>query len=465
MDYELDEQEEQIKEQAEELQAEDMEIDEDDAPYLDLQDDCEHQAYSMIKNRSFGHTKAFDSDLLEKTGMDVDFARVWHAVGWDDFVPVEENGSRLLTIQFLCTLREVDAGVSFRLFGVEHYFNWRNFSHLLGFSVRLPVSLAKACRGFDRLEFWDLISGQVVHGKFAPWCNDTQNRTLHLMHKWVAITLFPRNDPRPVRNDELMILYALVNKIRISPAQAMVKQWLTNFRMTGPIECTSLVTRIASNMRILDGNPVPFIEEPRVMIDEAYLVQGHTLKKGPDDSLIFFSLGYANEIPLPNTEYHLYNCCSLTIPLVPQEESHRHSVSGFSGRVTRSRARREEFMQQQPQPQPQQYEAGGSTWQSASSAEWARQASGHRSTSSRSSGPPRRTASSRGFSTQTRQMGELNVRTINIDESLGQHIESTQNWQRYTGERIRNQEQQQQQSQEEWRAYYRWAGFNPNQQQ
>ena len=126
----------------------------------------------------------------------------------------------------------------------------------------------------------------------------------------------------------------------------MVKQWLTNFRMTGPIECTSLVTRIASNMGILDGNPVPFIEEPRVMIDEAYLVQGHTLKKGPDDSLIFLSLGYENEIPLPNAGYHLYNCHSLTIPFVPQEESRRHSVSGLPGRVTRSRARREEFMQQ-----------------------------------------------------------------------------------------------------------------------
>ena len=62
-------------------------------------------------------------------------------------------------------------------------------------------------------------------------------------------------------------------------------------------------------------------------------------------------------------------------------------------------------------------------------------------------------------------MGELNVRTTNIDELLGQHIESIQNWQRYTGERIRNLEQQQQQSQEEWRAHYRWVGFNPNQQQ
>ena len=151
MDYEQDEQEELFEEQAADLQAEDMDIDEDDAPYLDLQDDRE--AYAMIENRSFGHTRAFDPDLLERIGMDIDFAHVWHAVGWDDFVPVEENGSHLLTIQFLCTLWEVDDSVSFWLSGVERYFNWRIFSHLLGFSACLPVSLAKACRCFDRHEF------------------------------------------------------------------------------------------------------------------------------------------------------------------------------------------------------------------------------------------------------------------------------------------------------------------------
>jgi len=126
--------------------------------------DRDRQAYAMIKNRSFVHTRAFDPKLLEKTGMDVDFARVWHAVGWDDFVPVEENGSRLLTIQFLFTLRKVDDSVYFQPFGVERYFNWRNFSHLLGFSARLPVSLIKACRVLI-----DMSSG-VVHGKFVPRC-------------------------------------------------------------------------------------------------------------------------------------------------------------------------------------------------------------------------------------------------------------------------------------------------------
>ena len=95
MDYEQDEPKE---EQAAEPQAEDMKINDKDAPYLDLRNNRKRQAYAMLKGRSFGHTRAFDRDLLEKTGMDVDFARVWHAVGWDGFVPVEENGSRLLTI-------------------------------------------------------------------------------------------------------------------------------------------------------------------------------------------------------------------------------------------------------------------------------------------------------------------------------------------------------------------------------
>ena len=149
------------------------------------------------------------------------------------------------------------------------------------------------------------------------------------MHKWLAITLFPRDDVRPVRNDELLILYAMVNKIKISPTQALVKQWLSNFKMTGPIECSSLITRIATRVGALEGNSIPCIEGDHVHIDESYLIQGHTLKRGSDDSLIFFFMGYTNEIPLPNAEFHLYNCRSLTIPLVPREGGRRHRSSGL----------------------------------------------------------------------------------------------------------------------------------------
>ena len=114
MDYE---EEEQYEEMQAEPQAEVIEIDAEDAPYLDLWDDHERQGYAILKNWSFVHTRAFNPDLVIKTCMYEGFSNVWHEIEWDNFIPVEEYGSRLLTIQFLCTLREVENGVYFWVFG------------------------------------------------------------------------------------------------------------------------------------------------------------------------------------------------------------------------------------------------------------------------------------------------------------------------------------------------------------
>ena len=191
-----------------------------------------------------------------------------------------------------------------------------------------------------------------------------------------------------------------------------------------------MVTRIATRIGALEGNSIPFIEGDRAYIDKSFLILGHTLKKGLDNSLIFFFMGYTNEIPLPNADFHLYNCHSLTIPLVQRERGRRHSVSSLPVRMTRSKTRREE-MPTPPQHTQTSYhhEAGGSSWHSASTEEWARQAPGRRSTSSSSNGPPvsaKHSASSRGFATLTQQMGELNMRTNHMGESLNHHIQSTQ---------------------------------------
>ena len=66
MDYEEEEQHEEVQA---EPQAEAMEIDEDDAPNLDLNDAPERQGNTILKNRSFVHTQAFDPELLIKIGM------------------------------------------------------------------------------------------------------------------------------------------------------------------------------------------------------------------------------------------------------------------------------------------------------------------------------------------------------------------------------------------------------------
>lgn len=60
------------------------------------------------------------------------------------------------------------------------------------------------------------------------------------------------------------------------------------------------------------------------MIDYKFLEQGHTLKKSPDGSIIFYYPSCTNEIPLPNPGYHLYSCWKLTIQ--PQREG----MSGMS---------------------------------------------------------------------------------------------------------------------------------------
>ena len=63
---------------------------------------------------------------------------------------------------------------------------------------------------------------------------------------------------------------------------------VSNFKIMGPFECTSVITRITTRIGALEGNSIPFIEGDRAYIDEDYLIQCHTLKKGPNDSLIFF---------------------------------------------------------------------------------------------------------------------------------------------------------------------------------
>lgn len=135
------------------------------------------------------------------------------------------------------------------------------------------------------------------------------------------MSLFPRGDPRPVHDNEMIIIYAMVHKIRVSPVQPMIRQWVESIEVSAPIKCTSLITCIARGLGVITNDQIAYISVSRVYINESYLVQGHTLKHGADVTLVFFQPGCRNEILLPNPGYHLYNCYALTIPLQTIEES------------------------------------------------------------------------------------------------------------------------------------------------
>ena len=125
----------------------------DDDPHLDLEGAREMQAYNLIQNHEFIHMPAYDPDLLQKIGMDTEFATIWKAIGWENVAPVDELGSCLLTIQFLCSLQEVEGRITFCLFEKEHYLTWRNLSSHLGFSTKFSIDLDHALKSFNHHEF------------------------------------------------------------------------------------------------------------------------------------------------------------------------------------------------------------------------------------------------------------------------------------------------------------------------
>ncbi len=223
---------------------------------LDLVIDWERQAYYMPSDREYAHTREYSPKLLKMIGMDVEFRTIWKAVGWQRFVVVDEPGFRLLTLQFLCTLKEIEDGISFRFVHKEYTLTWKGLSTLLGFHDTCKIDLQKGISGFEKNRFSEDISGAPICKK--PRMNEIHNPTLRLMHKWIAMTLFPRGDQRPIRGDELIIMFAMVRKMKIAPVKCMIRQWLESIKFSAPVECTSLITQIAKGLGVV-SDKIAFI--------------------------------------------------------------------------------------------------------------------------------------------------------------------------------------------------------------
>jgi hypothetical protein len=56
-----------------------------------------------------------DSELLQEAGMDSELDLIFALVGCWSFWNITEQGSKLLTIEFLCTLQTTATGITFRL--------------------------------------------------------------------------------------------------------------------------------------------------------------------------------------------------------------------------------------------------------------------------------------------------------------------------------------------------------------
>jgi hypothetical protein len=84
-------------------------------------------------------------------------------------------------------------------------------------------------------------------------------------------------------------MYAAIKKIKVWPIYFLVAHWLIvpTYRV-GPIAFCSLVTRIASNLDMLQGASLEFIEEHRDTFGFDHLFHAHLLKRVNDELYMMY---------------------------------------------------------------------------------------------------------------------------------------------------------------------------------
>jgi len=121
--------------------------------HLALGEAREKNTYNKLKSRNFIHTSVLDEVFLCETGMATELDTIFQFVGWSSFASTTELGSKLLTIEFLCTLQLTQIGFYFRLFSHEFCLPWRVLSDLLGFASNTRLGLTEALKDFDTHKF------------------------------------------------------------------------------------------------------------------------------------------------------------------------------------------------------------------------------------------------------------------------------------------------------------------------
>jgi hypothetical protein len=207
----------------------------------------EMEKYESLHRREFAHTRIYDVNLLERVGLDEELPTILRTIGWATLYDEPCQGSRLLTLEFLTTFETVEKGrklfVKFRLFRKSFGCDLSHFNELLDFSKSCLLK-STAMRNFNKVEFSDTISRKSARLRFS----DIHKPSLRFLHRWMSFTLFPIVELYFVTTAELKCLFAMVNRIKYTPVVDIVDYFTNVSKISGPIECTSLVTQIAMNL-------------------------------------------------------------------------------------------------------------------------------------------------------------------------------------------------------------------------
>ena len=108
----------------------------------------------------------------------------------------------------------------------------------------------------------------------------------------------------------------MAKKIRYSPGMGMVAHWQKMITCKSPIDITSLVTRIARYIGVLENAQVTYLpatDEYRTFICLDHFVHAHMMRDGPGNSVFMCYPGYEREFELPCPKLSLYSMKRLTL--------------------------------------------------------------------------------------------------------------------------------------------------------
>jgi hypothetical protein len=221
--------------------------------------------------------------------------------------------------------------VKFHLFEKSFGCDFFRFSELLDFSKSCLLE-SSAMRNFNKVEFSDAISRKSTRLRFG----DIHNPSLRFLHRWMSFTIFPMAELCSITTPEPKCLFAMVKRIKYTSVANIVDYFKNVHKMLGPIECTSMVTRIAMNLGCPEMANLAYIEGDVLVLGLAHFVDTHILREEPDHSL---PMRYGRKaIRLPNSALQLYTCESFTLQFDCMGEA-CHSFTGPPR--TRGRARME----------------------------------------------------------------------------------------------------------------------------
>jgi hypothetical protein len=172
-------------------------------------------------------------------------------------------------------------------------------------------------RNFNNVEFSDAISRKSARLRFS----DIHNPSLSFLHRWMSFMLFPMAELCSVTTLEFKCLFAMGNRIKYTTVADIVDYFTNVSKISWPIECTSLVTRIAKNLGYSD---LAYIEGDVPVLGLDHFLHAHILHEEPDYSIsILWSYGDL----VTNPAIRPYSCESLTLQFDRMGES-CHSFTG-----------------------------------------------------------------------------------------------------------------------------------------